>query len=80
MIPVRIAESERPSSDGWAESVAKEESGRQFVTKVPGRLDRLAVDAGMSVREGDVIAELDRSEYRVSDHCSPTECSGRGTA
>ncbi|MFN8632781.1 MAG: efflux RND transporter periplasmic adaptor subunit [Chloroflexota bacterium] len=39
--------------------------GATVVTRVAGRVERLAVEAGMAVREGDTVAELDRSALEV---------------
>jgi HlyD family secretion protein len=40
-------------------------TGATVVTRVAGRIEKLAVEAGSSVREGDVVAELDRSALEV---------------
>jgi HlyD family secretion protein len=40
-------------------------TGATVVTRVAGRIDKLAVEPGSSVREGDVVAELDRSALEV---------------
>ena len=40
-------------------------TGALVVARVAGRIDRLLVEPGSSVREGDVVAELDRSALEV---------------
>jgi multidrug efflux pump subunit AcrA (membrane-fusion protein) len=40
-------------------------TGAIVATRVPGRIDRLPVEPGSTVREGDVVAELDRSALEV---------------
>src|SRR5688572_27716135 len=40
-------------------------TGTVVVTRVAGRIDRLLVESGSTVREGDVVAELDRSALEV---------------
>jgi len=40
-------------------------TGATVVTRVAGRIDRLLVEPGSAVREGDVVAELDRSALEV---------------
>ena len=40
-------------------------TGAIVTTKVAGRIDRLLVEPGASVRQGDVVAELDRSALEV---------------
>jgi multidrug efflux pump subunit AcrA (membrane-fusion protein) len=40
-------------------------TGATVVTRVAGRIDKLLVEPGSTVREGDVIAELDRSALEV---------------
>lgn len=40
-------------------------AGVVVVTRVAGRIDKLLVEPGSSVREGDVVAELDRSALEV---------------
>lgn len=40
-------------------------TGAVVATRVAGRIDRLVVEPGSTVREGDVVAELDRSALEV---------------
>lgn len=40
-------------------------TGAVVATRVAGRIERLLVEPGVSVRQGDVLAELDRSALEV---------------
>jgi multidrug efflux pump subunit AcrA (membrane-fusion protein) len=40
-------------------------TGATIVTRVAGRIEKLLVESGSTVREGDVVAELDRSALEV---------------
>lgn len=47
--------------------------------KIPGRLDRLLVDEGSVVKQGDVIAELDRAELEAQVRAATAQLASLGS-
>lgn len=47
--------------------------------KIPGRIDRLLVDEGSEVKQGDVIAELDREELEAQVRAAAAQLSSLGS-
>ena len=47
--------------------------------KIPGRIERLAVDEGSVVKQGDVIAELDRAELQAQANAAAAQLMSMGS-
>ncbi|MGH9493045.1 MAG: HlyD family secretion protein [Terriglobales bacterium] len=47
--------------------------------KIPGRIERLLVDEGTEVKQGDVIAELDRAELEAQARAAGAQLSSLGS-